>query len=137
MRTKANQSGLARFSIVSGTLIALASNAIAKMISLNGSGSSTYVTTAFSFDGARDATSGCPPAVTMLAETFIGHTVSEYAPTSTTCKAPDKTNGTVYDLVESKGVKTYKTGQIFTSAVGAGPRELSALATVPARRMEA
>jgi len=122
MRTKANQSGLARFSIVSGTLIALASNAIAKMISLNGSGSSTYVTTAFSFDAARDATSGVSTGSDNVGGTFIGHTVSEYAPTSTTCKAPDKTNGTVYDLVESKGVKTYKTGQIFTSAVGAGPR---------------
>jgi len=50
--------------------------------------------------------------------TFVGQSVTEYAPTSTTCKAPDKTTGTVYDLVQSRGVKTYKNGQIFTSAVG-------------------
>lgn len=118
MRTKANHFGLALFSLLSIALIAFAPDALAKTIRVTGSGTSTYVTTAFSFDGARFADSGFSTGSDNVGGTFIGHTISEFAPTSTTCKAPDKTNGTVYDLVESRGVKTYKTGQIFTSAAG-------------------
>jgi len=119
MRLKAAQFGLAFFSILSVALIAMAPDAFAKKpISVSGSGTSTYVTVAFSFDGHGDGISGVSTGSDNVGGSFVGQSVTEYVVTSTTCKAPDGMTGTVYDLVQSRAVKTYKTGQIFTTAVG-------------------
>jgi hypothetical protein len=126
MGTKTTQFGLAFVSILSVALIALAPDASAKTISVSGSGTSTYVTVAFSFDGKANAVSGVSTGSDNVGGTFVGQSVTEYAVTATSCVAPDKTTGTVYDVVQNRGVKTYKKGQIFTSAVGASDGTLCA-----------
>jgi hypothetical protein len=126
MRAKATQFGFAFFFILSVAFIALAPDARAKTISVSGSGTSTYVTVAFSFDGKGNAISGVSTGSDNVGGAFVGQSVTEYVATSTSCVAPDKTTGTVYDLVQSRSVKTYKKGQIFTSAVGSSDGTLCA-----------
>jgi len=116
---KCNERGLG---IVLGlALVALllsASESLAKAITLKSSGTGTFVTANFSYDGVNPASYNTGSGKDNLGGQFTFQEVNEFGPaTATTCTAPDGTAGLQYNLVASNGVATYNTGQVYSSAV--------------------
>ncbi len=92
------------------------SDALAKSVKVEGSGSYAHITPNFTYDGS--------PAIELTGEgednvggSFIFQGVKEYSATSISCTAPDGTAGFQYDLIGANSVNTYKGfDQIFLSA---------------------
>jgi len=99
-------------------LVSIASIASAKTVAEKGSGSDTFSTTFFSYDGAGFAVLVTGAGKDNLGGAFTLQNVTEWTPTSTSCTASDQSAGTTFDLVESDGVTTYKKGQVFYTAKG-------------------
>jgi hypothetical protein len=105
-------------------LLAAGSNAYARTIKYKGAGAGTFVTAAFTYDGAAPAT-----IFTAVSKDNIGgaenfQCTAEFAPTVTACTAPDKSAGVIFDLVQSDCAGQYTQGQFqfsgtFDTAVGA------------------
>jgi hypothetical protein len=107
-------------------LLAAAPNgyaAAARPIKYKGSGSDTFVTAFFTYDGGS-AMVATASGKDNLGGAFIEQCVSEVAATAGTCTAPDGSAGTLYNLVQSDCAGTYTgglyqgTGIYSTSTVG-------------------
>ena len=106
---------------VAGLSLALAlgllnagSVSLASTITVKGSGTLTFVSSSFTFDGG--------PAIQLTGSgkdnlggqyTFQG--VSEFGATVISCMAPDGTTGLQFDLVSSATIINYNSGQLFGS----------------------
>jgi hypothetical protein len=79
----------------------------------------TFVTANFSFDGVAPALLVTFSGTDNVGGPFKGQEVSEYSPTETSCTAPDGSEGTIFNLVQSVEVVTYRQGQLYTAGAGA------------------
>jgi hypothetical protein len=98
----------------------------------SGSGSYSFVSAAFSYDGLVPGVLFTGSGKDNLGGPYTFQCVAEFA-TTTSCTAPDGSAGTTFDLVQSDCALTYKHGQLYLSAVGQRPGA-SALATPPDRQ---
>ena len=92
-------------------LLAVGSNAYARTIKYQGSGAGTFVTAAFTYDGAAPASIFTAMDKDNLGGAGTFQCISEFVPTATACTAPDKTAGVIFDLVQSDCAGQYTQGQ--------------------------
>jgi hypothetical protein len=99
--------------------LTLASAGFAKTPKIfSGSGSYSFVSAAFSYDGLAPGVLFTGSGKDNLGGPYTFQCVAEFA-TTTSCTAPDGSAGTTFDLVQSDCDLIYKHGQLYLSAVGA------------------
>jgi len=112
-----------KIAVIAGAVVVLIVSkpiAFAKTIQTNkGSLSGTFVTANFSFDGVTPAILVSFSGTDNVGGPFTGQEVGEYSVTRTSCTAPDGSDGTVLELVQSVEVVNYAQGQLYTAGAGA------------------
>jgi hypothetical protein len=119
MRPRPYRLKLALAAGILGASFASGSAAFAKPALFTGSGTFTFVTANFSYDGAAPALvlTGSENTNRLGFTTF--QTTAEDSPTVTSCTAPDGSAGTTFDLVQTDSALISKQGILYISAVGA------------------
>jgi hypothetical protein len=85
----------------------------------SGSGSLSFVSAAFSYDGLVPGVLFTGSGKDNLGGPYTFQCVAELHATTTSCTAPDGSAGTTFDAVQTDCALTYKHGQLYISAVGA------------------
>jgi len=115
---KRTVTGLGVLGLALMVVLISASESLAKTTKVKGSGSASFVTAFFSYDGVEDAFQFTGSGKDNLGGQSTFQVIAENGPaTATVCTAPDGTAGLQYDLVAATGVTFYNTGQLFSSAV--------------------
>ena len=119
MKPQSSRFKLAFAAAMLGASFASGSAVFAKTAPFTGSGTYTFVTASFSYDGAAPAVvlTGSENTNRLGFTTF--QTTAEDSPTVTSCMAPDGSAGTTFDLVRSDGAMISKQGILYITAVGA------------------
>jgi hypothetical protein len=101
-----------------GASFASGSVALAKTISFIGSGTFTFVTSSFTYDGAAPGALLTGSENTNLGSATF-QTVVEQSPSAVACTAPDGSAGTIFNLVQTDTVLALRKGQLYSTAAGA------------------
>jgi hypothetical protein len=106
---------LALAMVISLTVLVSAVSAEAKTVKVKGSAQGTFLTSAFSFDGAAPALSIVSTGKDNIGGAFSAQNIEEYSFTTDSCTAPDGTAGIVDLPVQDAEVINYKSDQLYLS----------------------
>jgi|SRR5579863_302894 len=119
MKPKSNCFKFSVMAAMLGALFASGSAVFANSSSFTGSGTYTFVTGNFSYDGAAPALVLTGSGNTNALGFITFQTTAEDSPTVTTCTAPDGSAGTTFAPVQSDSALISKKGILYITAIGA------------------